>query len=111
MIEKQPCLYILASHRNGTLYVGVTSDLIKRIYEHRNNAVEGFTNKYGVHDLVWYGIHMDMIHAILRDKQLKKRPRAAKIRLLEKHNPAWRDLWQELISRSLATGFRQSMPE
>jgi putative endonuclease len=67
--------------------------------------VEGFTNRYGVHDLVWYEIHVDMIHAILREKQLKKWSRAAKVRLIEKNNPEWLDLWQELVSPSLATGF------
>ncbi|MFT3790487.1 MAG: GIY-YIG nuclease family protein [Rudaea sp.] len=110
-MEKQPCVYILASRRNGTLYIGVTSDLIKRIHEHRSNAVEGFTKTYGVHDLVWYEQHHEMVSAILREKQLKKWPCVAKIRLIEQANPGWRNLWNELTSPSLATGFRQSMPE
>ena len=111
MIEKQPCVDILASHRNGTLYVGVTSNLIKRTYEHRNNVVAGFTNKYSVRDLVWYELHVDMFHAILREMQLKKWSRTAKIRLIESDNQNWQDLWPDLISPSLVTGFRQSMPE
>ena len=96
-MEKQPCVYILASERNGTLYIGVTSDLIKRTYEHRNNAIEGFTRKYSVHDLVWYEMHSEMRSAIAREKQLKKWPRKAKIFLIEQHNPQWRDLWSELV--------------
>ena len=97
MLEKQPCVYMLASHRNGTLYIGVTSNLIKRIYEHRSDAVEGFTNKYNVHNLVWYEVHADMVQAIVREKQLKKWSRVAKIRLIERDNASWRDLWAELV--------------
>ncbi len=73
---KQPCVYILASRRNGTLYVGVTSDLVKRAWEHRNKLVEGFTKKYNVHALVYYELHGDMVAAITREKQLKKWNRA-----------------------------------
>jgi putative endonuclease len=79
------------------LYIGVTSNFIKRIYEHRSDAVEGFTNKYNVHDLVWYEVHSDMLQAITREKQLKKWSRTAKIRLIEKDNAGWRDLWPELV--------------
>jgi putative endonuclease len=94
---KQPCVYILASKRNGTLYIGVTSDLVKRGWEHRTNAVDGFTKKYGVHILVYYEVHENMISAITREKQLKKWRRAWKLRLIEERNPEWRDLWQEII--------------
>ncbi|MDP3008956.1 MAG: GIY-YIG nuclease family protein [Methylococcales bacterium] len=96
-MEKQPCVYLLASGRNGTLYVGVTSDLIKRVYQHRNNLVDGFTKQYGVHDLVWYEVHEQMESAILREKQIKKWQRMAKIGLIEKGNPTWQDLWHELL--------------
>ena len=88
-----------------------TSALIKRAYEHRVDAVEGFTKKYCVHDLVWFELHSEMTSAIEREKQSKRWTRDAKIRLIEKFNPNWRDLWHELISPSVATGFRQSMPE
>jgi putative endonuclease len=97
---KLPCVYLLASHRLGTLYVGVTSDLIKRVYEHRNELVDGFTKRYKVHDLVWYEVHERMESAILREKQIKKWSRTAKIDLIEKHNRDWRDLWLELFSSS-----------
>ena len=71
-MEKLPCVYLLASHRLGTLYLGVTSDLIKRVYEHRNELMDGFTKRYKVHDLVWYEVHERMESAILREKQIKK---------------------------------------
>jgi putative endonuclease len=93
----QPCVYILASQRNGTLYVGVTSDLVKRIWEHKSDAVDGFTRKYGVHDLVYYELHADMLAAIAREKQLKKWNRTWKIELIETGNPEWRDLWEEIV--------------
>jgi putative endonuclease len=94
---KQPCVYILASKRNGTLYVGVTSDLVKRGWEHRTNAVDGFTKKYGVHALVYYELHENMISTITREKQLKKWNRAWKLRLIEERNPEWHDLWREIL--------------
>jgi len=96
-MKKQPCVYILASQRNGTLYIGVTSDLVKRGWEHRNNVVAGFTQKYAVHQLVYYELHGDMMSAITREKQLKKWYRAWKLRLIEEHNPTWRDLWEEIL--------------
>jgi len=98
LMEKQPCVYLLASGYNGTLYVGVTSDLIKRVYQHKNNLVEGFTKRYNVHDLVWYEVHEQMESAILREKQVKKWDRKVKIGLIQKSNPSWRDLWPELIA-------------
>lgn len=91
---KQPTVYILASKRNGTLYIGVTSDLVKRIWEHKNQLVEGFTKKYHVHQLVYFEQHQDMLSAITREKQLKKWNRAWKIALIEEENPDWRDLWE-----------------
>lgn len=95
-MDKQPVVYILASKRNGTLYVGVTSDLVKRVWEHKNNAVEGFTSRYGVHRLVYFEVWDDMEQAILREKRIKKWNRAWKIELIEKHNSEWRDLWETL---------------
>nr|VFJ48373.1 MAG: putative endonuclease [Candidatus Kentron sp. DK] len=93
---KLPTVYLLASKRNGTLYVGVTGDLIRRVWEHRNNMLEGFTKKYHVHRLVYFEQHQDMPTAIAREKQLKKWPRAWKLALIEKDNPDWEDLWMEL---------------
>ena len=94
---KQPCVYILASSWHGTLYVGVTSDLIRRILQHKNDAVDGFTKQYSVHDLVWYELHEDMSDAILREKRIKEWKRASKIELIEAVNPKWRDLYPELV--------------
>lgn len=96
-MDKQPAVYILASGYNGTLYIGVTSNLIQRIWQHKNDLVEGFTNKYGVHTLVYYELHGDMPTAIERERQLKTWNRQWKIRLIEKANPMWRDLWEELV--------------
>ncbi len=90
---KQPAVYILANRRNGTLYIGVTSDLVKRVWQHKNNAAEGFTKKYGVHTLVYYELHGNMAEAIRREKQMKKWNRAWKIELIEKENAEWHDLW------------------
>jgi putative endonuclease len=94
---KQPCVYLLASQRNGTLYIGVTSDLIKRVWEHKQDCVEGFTKKYGVHDLVWFEQHEDMPTAIVREKTLKEWKRAWKLELIEKMNPEWKDLYEDLV--------------
>ena len=82
---------------NGTLYIGVTKDLIRRVYEHKNNLVEGFTKEYSVHLLVYYEIHNDINNAIQREKRLKKWNRAWKIELIEKENPEWKDLYSGLI--------------
>ncbi len=92
-----PCVYILASSKNGTLYIGVTSDLVKRVWEHKNNVVPGFTNKYDVHYLVWYEIHEEMESAILREKQLKKWNRKWKLRLIEDANADWSDLFESIV--------------
>ncbi len=86
-VNRQPAVYILASKRNGTLYVGVTSDLVKRIWEHRNNIVEGFTKRYAVHHLVWYELHESMESAIQREKRLKEWKRLWKLELIESTNP------------------------
>ena len=93
---KQYYVYILASKRIGTLYIGVTSVLQKRVYEHKNNLVDGFTKKYNVHDLVYYEIHDDVTQAITREKQLKKWKRNWKLELIEKMNPNWDDLYDSL---------------
>lgn len=85
-------VYILASKRNGTLYIGVTNNLERRLYEHRNNLIEGFTNKYNVHNLVYYEDVNDIQVALQREKQLKRWTRKWKLELIEKVNPAWRDL-------------------
>jgi len=96
-MQKRPCVYILASRRNGTLYVGVSSDPVKRIWEHRSDAIEGFTRKYGVHALVYYEMHKNMMAAIVREKQIKKWERRWKLELIEAGNPEWRDLWNEIV--------------
>lgn len=88
---------MLASKRNGTLYVGVTSELVKRIWEHKNNVVEGFTKQYDVHTLVWYEMHENMESAITREKALKEWKRAWKLRLVERENPEWLDLYPSLL--------------
>ena len=94
---KQPCVYLLASRRNGTLYVGVTSDLVKRVWEHKENLVDGFTKRYGVHTLVWYERHDSMEVAIRREKTIKGWKRRWKLELIEKTNPQWRDLYADLL--------------
>lgn len=94
---KKPTVYILASNRNGTLYIGVTSNLIQRIWQHKNDLTLGFTQKYHVHQSVYYEQCQDMTAAISREKQLKKWHRAWKIELIEKTNPQWRDLWLDII--------------
>jgi len=88
---------MLCSRRNGTLYIGLTSDLIKRVYEHKNNLVAGFTKKYNVHSLVWYEVHDSAETAIQREKQIKKWERPWKLRLIEELNPQWKDLYDDLL--------------
>ncbi len=90
-----PCVYLLASGRNGTLYIGVTSNLSARLWQHRNHVVESFTRRYRVHDLVWFEKHETMHSAITREKALKAWRRAWKIKLIEISNPYWRDLYAE----------------
>ncbi len=91
-------VYILASRKAGTLYVGVTSDLVKRVSQHKEKTFQGFTAQYAVDQLVYYEVHDDIEQAILREKQIKKWNRAWKIRLIEKDNPAWNDLFAEIVS-------------
>ncbi|HEX4909517.1 MAG TPA: GIY-YIG nuclease family protein [Permianibacter sp.] len=90
-------VYILASQRNGTLYVGVTSELIARIWQHKNEQTESFTKEYGVKQLVYFERHDRMLDAIAREKQIKKWNRAWKLRLIEEANPYWRDLFDEIV--------------
>ena len=94
---KQPCVYILASRRNGTLYTGVTSDLVQRIWQHKNDLVKGFTQKYRVHTLVWYEVHATMESAIGREKAIKEWKRVWKIELIEALDPEWRNLYDEIV--------------
>ena len=96
-MNKQPAVYILSSRKNGTLYVGVTSDLIKRIWEHKNNLADGFTKRYGIHQLVWYEMHETMESAITREKKLKNWKRAWKLELIEQSNPDWKDLYETIL--------------
>ena len=97
MTKKQPAVYILASTRNGTLYIGVTSNLPARVWQHKNNAVEGFTEKYKVHKLVYFEMHEDMASATEREIQIKKWNRGWKLKLIEKENPGWRDLYDDIL--------------
>ncbi len=94
---KQPAVYILASKRNGTLYTGVTSDLVKRIWQHKNNLADGFTQKYSVHMLVYYELADEMTAAISREKQIKGGSRARKLALIESMNPGWRGLYDDIL--------------
>ena len=96
-MDKEYYVYVLANQRNGTLYVGVTSNLIKRIWEHKNKAVEGFTQKYNVDKLVYFEQYSDPENAIKREKRLKKYNRQWKLELIEKENPEWRDLYTDLV--------------
>jgi len=89
-------VYILCSKRNGTLYTGVTSDIVKRVYEHKHGLLEGFTKKYKVHNLVWYEIHESAEYAIVREKQIKKWKRAWKLKIIEERNPQWIDLYKNV---------------
>jgi putative endonuclease len=95
--EKRPCVYILASRRNGTLYVGVTGALARRIWQNRSNAVDGFVRDYDVHRLVFVEFHETMAEAILREKRIKKWRRAWKLELIEAQNPQWRDLYDDMM--------------
>ncbi|MBI4973064.1 GIY-YIG nuclease family protein [Candidatus Roizmanbacteria bacterium] len=97
MFDKSYCVYILSSQKNGTLYVGVTSNLVKRIWEHKNQKVEGFTKKYEVHHLIYYELHDNPESAIRREKQIKKWNRKWKLRLIEEKNPEWKDLYKDIL--------------
>jgi putative endonuclease len=93
---RQPCVYVLTNCRNGTLYVGVTSNLVKRVWQHKNNFVSGFSQRHGLHALVWYEMHETMESAIRREKLLKKWHRRWKLDLIEADNPYWNDLYPTL---------------
>ena len=94
---KQPVVYILASQPNGTLYIGVTSNLSKRIFEHKNHLLEGFSDKYDIAMLVWYELHDSMESAINREKAIKKWNRNWKLRIIEEFNPEWKDLYEDIL--------------
>ena len=96
-MEKRPAIYIMASKRNGTLYVGVTSDLIKRVYQHKNSNSTGFSGRYDCQLLVYYEIHGDMLSAIVREKQIKGGSRKNKLALIEVMNPKWLDLYADIL--------------
>lgn len=96
-MEKSFCIYILSNKRNGTLYIGVTSDLIKRIWQHKLGVFPGFTKKYDLKMLVYYEQHSNAESAILREKRLKEWKRAWKLALIDKQNPSWRDLYEDIV--------------
>lgn len=97
-MDKSSYVYILASRPYGTLYIGVTSDLIRRVWQHKEGFVAGFTKKYGVKQLVWYETHSEIIAAITREKHIKEWPRDWKINLIQSTNPAWHDLYDTLAA-------------
>lgn len=98
-MRERPCIavYLMSNRKHGTIYIGVSSDLAKRVHEHRTDAVAGFTRAYRLHRLVWYEIYESMMEAIHREKRLKKYTRAAKVRLVEQKNPEWHDLWETIL--------------
>ncbi|MEI2430056.1 GIY-YIG nuclease family protein [Lysobacter yananisis] len=102
MRTRLPCVYLLASSMRGTLYLGVTSDLIQRVWQHKSRQVPGFSCKYGTHLLVWYETHEAMDMAIVREKRIKSWKRAWKLELIESANPQWRDLYSAIIGASAA---------
>jgi len=95
-MDKTFYVYILASHRNGTLYIGVTSNLIQRVYQHKKKLIDGFTKKYSIDKLVYFEVHENSNSAIIREKQMKKWRREWKLKLIEKMNPTWKDLYEEI---------------
>ena len=95
-MNKQFYVYIMASRRNGTLYIGISSNLVQRVWQHKNNMVEGFTEKYNVKHLVYYEVHESAESAITREKQIKKWRRKWKLRLIEEQNPQWEDLYSKI---------------
>jgi putative endonuclease len=95
-MDKSSYVYILASEPYGVLYIGVTSNLVKRVWEHREGVVDGFSKQYGVKQLVWFEVHSEIIHAISREKQIKKWNRDWKVNLIQQSNPDWRDLYDEI---------------
>lgn len=109
-MEKQPCVYLLASNRNGTLYCGVTGDLVQRIWQHREHLADGFTKQHAVTRLVWFEQHATMESAIRREKQIKKWNRAWKLRLIDELNPSWRDLWPDITGQEARSNVHGSPP-
>ena len=103
-MDKKPAVYILASDRNGTLYVGVTTNLVKRVWEHREGIADGFTKKYSIHKLVYFEQFNDMDNAITREKRLKKWRRSWKLKLIEENNPNWNDLWKQITTQGSLIG-------
>ncbi|MFC5549687.1 GIY-YIG nuclease family protein [Massilia aerilata] len=97
-MDKSSYVYILASKPYGPLYIGVTSNLIRRVWEHREGVVDGFSKQYGVKQLVWFEVHSEIIHAITREKQIKKWNRDWKVNLVQQSNPDWRDLFDEIAT-------------
>lgn len=96
-MEKQPSIYIMANKYNGTIYVGVTSNLLKRVWQHKQGSIQGFTAKYALKQLVYFEVFEDMENAIVREKQLKAGSRERKVGLIESTNPEWRDLYPEIL--------------
>ncbi len=107
---KQPAVYILASDRNGTLYTGVTSDLIGRVWQHREHLVDGFSKRYCVTRLVWYELHSTMDSAITREKRIKKWNRTWKLELIQKSNPKWLDLWPQITGEDTGMDYSLCSP-
>lgn len=95
-MEKRGYVYIMANKRNGTLYIGVTSNLVQRVWQHRNGAIDGFTKKYGCKRLVWYAVFGDIVSAIAQEKAIKFWRRSLKLTYIERMNPEWRDLWDDI---------------
>jgi putative endonuclease len=110
MTVKRPCVYMLASDRNGTLYIGVTSNLVQRVWQHREDLVDGFTQRYSAHALVWFEIHETMPAAIAREKALKKWRRAWKLDLIEEANPRWKDLYEDIAGTNEIAAPRPGFP-
>ena len=108
MKELQPAVYLLASGRNGTLYLGVTGNLVQRVWQHREHLVDGFSKEYGVTQLVWFEQHDTMESAITREKRIKKWRREWKLDLIERSNPYWNDLWPEVVGQGEVAGFPRS---
>tara|TARA_R110000787_G_scaffold63679_4_gene143487 strand:- start:52195 stop:52488 length:294 start_codon:yes stop_codon:yes gene_type:complete len=96
-MERGGFVYIMSSGRHGTLYIGITSDLVRRVWQHREGETDGFTQKYGIKMLVYFECHNDIASAIAREKAMKKWSRSWKVRLIEESNPIWRDLWFEIV--------------
>ena len=108
MKELHPAVYLLASGRNGTLYLGVTGNLVQRVWQHREHLVDGFSKEYGVTQLVWFEQHDTMESAITREKRIKKWRREWKLDLIERSNPYWNDRWPEVVGQDKVAGFPRS---